>query len=130
VRGEWGQDHLLQPVGIAVMGDDVYVADSGHRRVAVFSTAGVLRRDWPVDGWLPGTLIEPYLAAANDVVWVTDPGGNRVLLYSAAGGFLGTATAEGPLEAPLGIAALGPTRAIVTTRGGKLVPVTLERASR
>ena len=101
----------------------------GHRRVVVFSTAGVFRRDWPLDGWLPGTLIEPYLAAADDVVWVTDPGGNRVLVFSAAGRFVETASAEGPLEAPLGIAALGPTRAIVTTLGGKLVTVTRKRAS-
>jgi sugar lactone lactonase YvrE len=127
-RGEWGRQHLREPVGIAVMGDEVYVADGGHRRVVVFSTAGALRRQWPVDGWPPGSLIEPYLAAANDVVWVTDPGGNRVLLYSTTGRFLGTATAEVALDTPLGIAVLGRTRAIVTTRGGTLVAVTRDRA--
>jgi DNA-binding beta-propeller fold protein YncE len=97
---------LDKPVGIAVSGDDIYVADVGHRRIAVFSKDGQLRREWPINGWGPGALPEPYVAVGPDhLVWVTDPQGKRVLLFDSSGTPLGAAVPSSPLELPLGIAA-------------------------
>lgn len=116
---------LDKPVGIAVASDEIYVADVGHRRIAVFSQEGQLRRQWPIDGWGPGGLPEPYLAVGPDgMVWVTDPKGKRVLLFDSSGSALGTAVASTPLELPLGIVVTGRGTAVVVDSGrNRLVAV-------
>ena len=108
------QGILEKPVGIALAQGEIYVADVGHRRVVVFSEDGQLRRQWPVDGWTPEGLPEPYLAVGPDgVVWVTDPAGKRVLLFDRSGTARGVAAASSPLERPLGIVVINRDTAVV-----------------
>jgi DNA-binding beta-propeller fold protein YncE len=115
--------NLEAPVGIAISGKgDIYVADAGHHRVAVFSPEGELLREWAVDGWNPGALIEPYLAIGPDgVVWVTDPSGRRVLLYDRDGKPLGTATPQSRLEVPIGVTVVDGRNAAVSDAAGNSV---------
>jgi YYY domain-containing protein len=114
-----------KPVGIALAADELYVADVGHRRVAVFSRDGQLRREWPIDGWGPGGLPEPYLAVGPDrVVWVTDPKGKRVLLFESSGKPLGVAVPATPLDNPLGIVVVDAgTAMVVDAARNRLVAV-------
>jgi sugar lactone lactonase YvrE len=107
-----------KPVGIAVAEQEIYVADVGHRRIAVFSGEGQPLREWRVDGWGAGGLPEPYLAVGPaHTLWVTDPPGKRVLLFDTTGKPLGTATPSRPLQIPLGIVALTRDTAVVADAG-------------
>jgi hypothetical protein len=111
-----GRDLLEHPVGIAVDRDgEVYVADSGHRRIVVLAPDGRVIRAWAIEGWQPGSRMEPYVSIGpDDAVWVTDPPNGRVLLFSREGEALGTAVAEAPLALPLGIAVTDGSSAVVT----------------
>jgi DNA-binding beta-propeller fold protein YncE len=114
-----------KPVGIALANGELYIADVGHRRIAVFAPDGRLIREWPIDGWGPGALPEPYIAVGPDrVVWVTDPHGKRVLVFDNAGASLGIAVPSTPLELPLGITATGRgTAMVVDAARNRLVSV-------
>ncbi|HYN70153.1 MAG TPA: NHL repeat-containing protein, partial [Candidatus Eisenbacteria bacterium] len=46
-----GDGQLRDPTGVAVVGDQVYVADATNSRVVVFTAAGALVRSWPVAEW-------------------------------------------------------------------------------
>lgn len=118
VRGRFGADVLEGPIGIAFQAGELFVADAGTRRIVVFDADGGLLRSWPIAGLVPGGILEPYLEVSPDgVVWVTDPPGGRVLLYDRTGAFVGTAHPERALVLPLGIALVGPDRAVVVDAG-------------
>jgi len=114
---------LDNPIGIAAnRHGEVYVADVGHRRIVVLSSNGELLREWPVEGWQPGSRLEPFVAIGpDDVVWVTDPPNHRVLLFTREGRPLGVAVSEAPLDLPLGIAILDQATAVVTDAAANAV---------
>lgn len=118
VRGSFGQDVLGGPIGVAVAANgDVLVTDPTKQQIVVFASDGTPRATWPVP-FAGGDRIEPYLDVGPDgVVWVTDPGANAVRLFAPDGTPLGTATADGPLARPLGIAVLDAHTAVVTNAG-------------
>jgi sugar lactone lactonase YvrE len=98
---------LRQPCGIAIVGDDVYIADTWNGRIQAFTAKG----EWKAK---TTDLFGPRgIAVATDGrVWVTDTGNKRVIVYDGSLkevqriGKLGS----GPLEFsdPAGIA-VGPS---------------------
>jgi DNA-binding beta-propeller fold protein YncE len=124
---------LDNPIGIAVGPDGhLYVADTGHRRVAVFSPDGTALREWRVPGWQPAPRMEPYLAVGPDgLVWVTEPTSRQVLLFGPDGTPVATAWGDRPLELPLGIAVIDARTAAVTDAvSGMVVEVRRDGTSR
>lgn len=96
----WGQQNLGQtnlkpddfygPRGMAVGPDgNVYVADTGHKRVQVFSADGVSVRSIGQAGVLPGQLNEPSSVAVDPSgrVFVADFWNSRVQVFSATGSY-------------------------------------------
>lgn len=106
-RGD-GQFQLKDPCGIAIRGEDVYLADTWNGRVTHFSLAG---------GWLgkaPGDFYGPrgIAVAGNGGVWVADTGNDRVVAFEkdlSGPRFFGK-KGDGPEQfgSPVGIAA-GPS---------------------
>ena len=80
---------LDRPLAVAVddTANEVYVADDGHARVAVFdANSGTLKREWKANG-------EPFktttcVAIAKDgMVYVCDRGNNRIQVFAKDGKF-------------------------------------------
>ncbi len=87
-----GPYELSEPRGIAVVGERVYVADSGNARVMVYDRKGAFimqigRRGIGEDGF-----DSPYDVAVDgeNRVWVADNGLQKVAVFGADGGFLKT----------------------------------------
>ena len=87
-----GQQALAQPAGVAVDPDGhVWVADTGHGRVAEFSSAGRMLAVF-------GQNLDRPAGVAIDAaghVWVADTGHGRVVEFSAAGRVLAAFGAAG-----------------------------------
>jgi len=104
-RGEYGQGALADPVyGLwgprAVVVDaagSVYVADTGNKRVRVYTSDGVFVRDIGVGGAGPGQLDEPAgLALHPDGrLFVADTWNRRVSVFNTEGLFLYTFDVRG-----------------------------------
>ncbi len=104
-RGEYGQGALTDPVyGLwgprAVVVDaagNVYVADTGNKRVRVYTSDGVFVRDIGVGGAGPGQLDEPAgLALHPDGrLFVADTWNRRVSVFNTEGLFLYTFDVRG-----------------------------------
>ena len=113
-------------MGIALNAEkEIFVADVGHSRIAVFSAEGALLRSWPIDGWSVKAVVEPQLALGPDgVLWVADPPAGRVLLFDPDGRQLGVADAATPLGTPTGIAIIDRVTAMVSdARDNRLIRV-------
>jgi Secretion system C-terminal sorting domain len=65
--------------GIAVSGSRVFVSDSSGNRVAVFTTNGVLLRQWPVAN--PGAIA----VDSSGAVWVAQPNNGTIRCYDSTG---------------------------------------------
>lgn len=109
-----GADQLDQPRGLAVDGaGNIYVADAGRDRVAVFSAGGKFLRALGVKGSEAGQLKGPVdVAVTHDgVVYVVDAGNSRVQVFSDDGVFLlsfgAAGEADGQFKDPAAVA-VGP----------------------
>lgn len=83
-----GQQALAQPAGVAVDPDGhLWVADTGHGRVAEFSSAGRMLAVFGVAGSSRERLNHPVALAVtpSSDVWVADQGNSRVVEFSAGG---------------------------------------------
>lgn len=112
-----GEYALKDPSGIAIHGDNVYVADTYNTGVEVFSQAG----QWK--GKSSAGLYNPHdvAVAADGQVWITDTGNGRVVLSGADLGnprSIGKQGA-GPEEfsAPIGIG-IGPSGDVYVADAG------------
>ena len=121
-RGD-GVHQLKDPCGIAIRGEDVYVADTWNGRVLRFSLSGEPK------GRAPGDFYGPRgIAAAPDgKVWVADTGNGRVVVLESDltnPKYLGKAGA-GPeeLASPVGIAAGPSGRVYVADTGNRRVQI-------
>jgi Mg-chelatase subunit ChlD/sugar lactone lactonase YvrE len=103
----WGRrgsapGELLDPHGIDVLGNRVFVADTGNARVQVFDSSGRFVATWPGLG-------RPWgVAAGTDgLIYVSDQGANRIFQFDAAGNRLNTygrpGVGPGELQAPQGL---------------------------
>jgi tripartite motif-containing protein 71 len=120
-REEWGGEgggnsSFRHPEGLAVSGDDLYVADTWNHRISHFTLAG----EWK--GAVSGFMGPRGVAVGKDgSVWVADTGNNRVAKYDAAlknGGVVGGSGSEpGEFKGPVGIA-VGPSGTVYVTDSG------------
>ncbi|MCC7021930.1 MAG: hypothetical protein IT338_03840, partial [Thermomicrobiales bacterium] len=105
---------LIEPVGIAIGPDgNLYVADSGNARIAIFTPEGEPVAQWPVADWppsAPGGLppaYQPYLAfdAAGNL-YATASNAGEILQIGPSGGILQRITQAGAdrLAQPIGVA--------------------------
>jgi sugar lactone lactonase YvrE len=104
-RGGAADGKLDQPTSVAVSADgEIFAADVGHARVAVFGPDLAFRRQWvvPRSGTVQGT----QLAFSSEGVFVSDPEGGRVLLYDLGGRHLAE-RGVGELVRPIGLAVDG-----------------------
>jgi phospholipase C len=104
-RQAFGQQALAGPYGVAIApGGDVWVADTGHDRVAEFGPSGHLLASFG------GGLDQPEGIAAGPAgrVWVADTGHDRVVEFSPAGRLLATFGSAGSrpdqLDQPVALA--------------------------
>ena len=85
---------LDRPLGLAVddTANEVYVADDGHGRVAVFdANSGTLKREWKANGE-PFKTITCVAIAKDGMVYVCDRGNNRLQVFAKDGKFQKEAT--------------------------------------
>ncbi|HEX7251307.1 MAG TPA: DUF2298 domain-containing protein, partial [Thermoanaerobaculia bacterium] len=99
---------LREPCGVAIRGNDLYIADTWNGRIQHFSISG----EWKQSA--PGLYGPRGVATSPDgSVWATDTGNNRVVHFDASLETLATIgkKGSGPDEflAPVGIA-VGPSR--------------------
>jgi YYY domain-containing protein len=117
-----GNHGFRELCGVAIRGDNLYVADTWNGRVQYFTLAG----QWKA------TVSELYgprgVAAAPDGnVWVTDTGNNRLMLYDsqlADGRVIGKkGSGPGEFAGPVGIAAAPSGSVYVADTGNRRVQV-------
>lgn len=80
-----------QPLGVAIDGaDNVYVVDSDHARVLVFTIEGKPLYQWGAPGKQPGQFSAPRGVAVDrrGNVYVVDTGNHRVQKFTSTGQFL------------------------------------------
>ncbi len=104
-RQAFGQQALASPYGVALAPDgDVWVADTGHDRIAEFTASGRLVTSFG------GGLDQPEGIAADAAghVWVADTGHDRVVEFSPAGhvlaAFGSAGSRPGQLDQPVALA--------------------------
>ena len=85
-----GEDELLQPVSIAVQGDQVYILDAEAFHVVVFSSEGRFLRRFGGRGQGQGRFETPRVLAASPVgdVYVLDSGNREVQRFSHGGEYV------------------------------------------
>jgi phospholipase C len=104
-RRAFGQQTLAEPGGLATdPADDVWVADTGHNRIAEYSPSGLLVATF-------GRNLDQPAGIAIDAtghVWVTDTGHDRVVEFSPVGRVLVTfgspGGGRGQLDQPVALA--------------------------
>jgi len=85
--GRYGTDEgrMARPMGVAIVGDEVFVSDVSHR-ILVFGTDGVWRREWGVQGDAAGELRYPYgIATSEGTLYVAEYGNHRVQRFGLDG---------------------------------------------
>ena len=111
--GEYGFKELC---GVAIRGEDLYVADTWNGRIQAFTTAGVLRAS-------AGELYGPrgVAVAPDGRVWVSDTGNHRLVSYDGLlqdRRFYGKRGKEpGDFTSPVGIA-VSPAGSVVVADAG------------
>jgi tripartite motif-containing protein 71 len=93
---EIGAGTLLDPRGIAVLGERVFVADAGKHTVFVFTLEGAKLGSFGGYGVEPGQLRDPRgIAATESALYVCDTGNDRVQKLSLDGAPLASAGTRG-----------------------------------
>jgi sugar lactone lactonase YvrE len=80
---------LDRPLAVAVddTANELYVADDGHGRIAVFdANSGMLKREWKANGE-PFKTITCVKIAKDGMVYVCDRGNNRIQVFAKDGKF-------------------------------------------
>jgi YD repeat-containing protein len=132
-QGQDGKDEgapearLEDPQGVAVDAkENIWVADTGHNRIAEFSKKHAYVKAFGEKGSAPGDLVEPRaLVVSGNNLWVADSGNGRVEEFTEQGvleAHFGTkGTEPGDLEEPTGIAVASDGNIWVADRANKRV---------
>lgn len=89
--GEYGlgESQLLQPCGLAVLGEQIYVLDGEAHQVKVYSLKGEFRFAFGREGGREGEFRRPtMLAATAGHLYVLDTGNHRVQRFTADGEYM------------------------------------------
>ncbi len=103
---EKGERRLKQPVGVAVSPTgELFVADSGHQRIAVFGEEGTFVRAFGMEGEGPGELDRPmHLEFGTDgLLYVAEYINDRISVFRQDGTFVRHVKPKG-VDAPAGVA--------------------------
>lgn len=123
--------YLAAPHAVAFGPENrLYVADSGHNRVAVFSaTTGAYLFAWGTPGYT-GNYEMSYpmgIAVANGKVYVADAGNARVLVYTTEGAYVATVGGRGlgagQFDSPFALGVDGEGRLWVADNGAQKMVV-------
>jgi DNA-binding beta-propeller fold protein YncE len=115
-----GQFDGPEDVALDTARDRVYVADTGNRRIQVFSTQGAYVATWSDVGVPRGVAVGP-----DGRVYVADAAGGRILVRAADGTAVATwarpGSAAGELDMPLGLAAAADGLVYVADSGNQRI---------
>jgi DNA-binding beta-propeller fold protein YncE len=80
---------LNRPLGVDVDGSEVFIADTGHQRVAVFdASTGAYKRHWGANGSTPFRTVSCVRVARDGQVYVCDRQNNRIQVFRKDGTFV------------------------------------------
>jgi DNA-binding beta-propeller fold protein YncE len=92
-----GAGQLNDPTGLVVAGDQVFVADKGNARIAVFGTDGRVVRSIAVAEWsTPGGYPDVAVSADGRFLLASSPATNEVLVFTLDGARTGSLKAAPP----------------------------------
>ena len=126
-----GNGELSSPDGLAISGEDIYVADAGNNRVQELGVKGEFVRSFGSSGSEPGKLKNPFALALDAFgnVWVADRGNNRVSEFTEAGTYIGSfgalGSGAGQFKEPSGIAFSGEYVYVVDSGNNRVQQLTL-----
>ncbi len=96
------------PVGIARLGEEIFVSDAGHHRIVVLDSAGRAIRTFGGKGKAPGMFMRPmHLYARKGKLYVADMLNDRIQVFRADGTLIriiNRAAVPGGFDAPTGVA--------------------------
>jgi DNA-binding beta-propeller fold protein YncE len=117
-----GHHGFNEPCGVAIQGEDLYVADTWNGRVQAFRLTGEHRASAPGLYGPRGVAVDP-----RGRVWVTDSGNHRIVLYdrelSQILVFGKRGAAAGEFSGPVGIAADHTGKVYVADTGNRRIQV-------
>lgn len=102
-----GSGQMDRPTGLSIQAGTVAVADTGNRRIEIFTLSGHLITSWAVAEWATTTGAPPDVLVTNDgKVYASSPDTNQIVVYRSDGTRLGTLTPSGSdaLSGPAGLA--------------------------
>lgn len=103
-----GGEGLDGPVGIARMGEEIFVSDTGHHRVVVLDSSGRYIRSVGRKGKEPGMFMRPmHLYARKGQLYVADMLNDRIQVFRPDGTLIriiDTNAVPGGFDAPAGVA--------------------------
>ena len=117
---EKGLKISIEPVGIAVRGEQVYVCDTGNQRVQVFSLRGEWLFEFIPYGWGGHTQsIEPHLSVDEQGnIYLTDSTRGRLEIFSPKGDPIRKCFTG--LSRPTGVDAFGDRCAVAETTANRV----------
>jgi hypothetical protein len=106
------------PVGIALLGGEVFVSDTGNHRIQVFDREGRFLRSFGTEGDGPGQLGRPmHIHGREGKLYVAEYLNDRIQIFSPEGESLGvigrSGSGPGELDAPGGVGVDGRGRIYV-----------------
>jgi DNA-binding beta-propeller fold protein YncE len=124
--GEGGSPDLIDPRGLALGGETLYVADLGDatRKPAIraFLTSGT-----PLPTVFDGPLVEPVaLAVSGERLYVADKAAGVIAVFSTLGDEIARYDFDGALDEPQGIAVDGATMFVTDSATGRLLKASTE----
>lgn len=100
-----GPGEFNHPQGVAVAGDEVFVADCDNHRIVVLDTAGAFVRSFGSHGSGPGQLEHPLgMAVCGEEVFVVDSCNHRIAVFRHNGECVRTFGSSGTGPGQLGFA--------------------------
>ena len=130
--GDWPSvPRLTQPAAVAVaaLSGEVFVADTGGRRIAVYDSSGEFLREFDGRDAAGARLVQPSAVQVgpDTRVYVADRGTNRIAVFEANGAFVnswgGTGSGNGQLSGPSAVVCTDDGHVVVADRFNNRIQV-------